>query len=163
MTGLPFLRRTALSANESTASYLGYGGLIPFAVFSIGSWTGLPYVDDSSAILIAYAAVIMSFMGAIYWGLGMAKTEESHAKNLFVSVLPALAAWFALLVTELYALIILSAGFIFLLAYDLAIAQSLALPDWYISLRIKLTLAVSVCLAVTLISVIVDLQVLSIL
>ena len=146
-------RINPLSGNESTAKTLGYAGLIPFVVFSIGSWTSLPYVADSTQILIAYAAIILSFMGAIHWGITISNTDRHHSKNLVVSIMPALAAWLALLSPEIFALIILFIGFILLIGYDLAVAKSQALPDWYKSMRIRLTFIVTLCLANTLTSV----------
>ncbi len=136
-----------LPGNESTAKTLGYGGLIPFVIFSIGSWTTLPYVADPTEILIAYAAIILSFMGAIHWGATISNAARQHSKNLVVSIMPALAAWLALLLPEIFALVILFVGFILLIAYDLAVAKSQAFPNWYISMRIRLTFVVILCLA----------------
>ena len=136
-----------LSGNRSTAKTLGYAGLIPFVIFSIGSWTTLPYVADSTHVLITYAAIILSFMGAIHWGATISNAARQHSKNLVVSVMPALAAWFALLLPEIFALVILFVGFILLIAYDLAVAKSQAFPNWYISMRIRLTFVVILCLA----------------
>ncbi len=136
-----------MSGNELTAKTLGYAGLIPFVIFSIGSWTTLPYIADSTQILISYAAIILSFMGAIHWGVTISNVETNHDKNLVVSVMPALAAWLALLLPVIFALIILFVGFILLIAYELAVAKSQALPNWYISMRIRLTFVVTLCLA----------------
>ena len=141
-----------MSGNELTAKTLGYAGLIPFVIFSIGSWTTLPYIADSTQILISYAAIILSFMGAIHWGVTISNVETNHDKNLVVSVMPALAAWLALLLPVIFALIILFVGFILLIAYELAVAKSQALPNWYISMRIRLTFIVTLCLAGALIA-----------
>jgi len=136
-----------MSGNRSTAKTLGYAGLIPFVIFSIGSWTTLPYVADSTHVLITYAAIILSFMGAIHWGAAIANAARQHSKDLVVSVVPALAAWLALLLPEIFALVILFVGFILLITYDLAVAKSQALPNWYLSMRIRLTFIVTICLA----------------
>ncbi len=136
-----------MSGNELTAKTLGYAGLIPFVIFSIGSWTTLPYIADSTQILISYAAIILSFMGAIHWGVTISNVETNHDKNLVVSVMPALAAWLALLLPVIFALIVLFVGFILLISYDLTVAKSQALPNWYISMRIRLTFIVTLCLA----------------
>ena len=141
-----------MPGNELTAKTLGYAGLIPFVIFSIGSWTTLPYIADSTQILISYAAIILSFMGAIHWGVTISNVEAYHDKNLVVSVMPALAAWLALLLPVIFALIILFVGFILLIAYELAVAKSQALPNWYISMRIRLTFIVTLCLAGALIA-----------
>ena len=143
-----------MPGNETIAKTLGYAGLIPFIIFSVGSWTGLPYISDSIPILIAYAAIILSFMGAIHWGAAMMRLHDQGSKYFINSIMPALAAWLSLLMPELYALIFLLVGFILLLAYDRYVEKSLGLPDWYIPLRITLTSIVTLCLTAALLSII---------
>jgi len=65
-----------LTGSETTAKALGYAGLIPFVVFSIGCWIPLPYVTNAPYILITYGAVILSFMGAVHWGVAMAHKDQ---------------------------------------------------------------------------------------
>lgn len=143
-----------MPGSETTAKYLGYAGLIPFLTFSIGSWMPLPYFSDAIHILIAYAAIILSFMGAIHWGVAMSSVNLQRSKYFIVSVIPALTAWLALLAPDTLALIILLCGFIALLAYDRAVKKSQALPDWYIPMRKTLTLVVVLCLSGALLSVV---------
>ncbi len=143
-----------MPGNETIAKTLGYAGLIPFIIFSIGSWTGLPYITDSIPILIAYAAIIFSFMGAIYWGVVMSSKDEQGGKYFIASVLPALVGWLALLVPVLFALIFLLVGFILLFVYDRYVEKSLGLPNWYIPLRMRLTSIVTLCLTAALLSII---------
>ena len=69
----------------------------PFLTFSIGCWLPLPYVTDALSVLIAYAAVILSFMGAIHWGAAMSSTGNKRKQYFLVSVSPALVAWVALM------------------------------------------------------------------
>jgi len=143
-----------LPGNESTAKLLGYAGLIPFITFSTGCWVPLPYVTDALSVLIAYAAVILSFMGAIHWGVAMSATGKKRSQYLVISVVPALAAWMALIISAIPALAILLLGFIALYLYDSAVAESLGLPAWYVPMRGTLTLVVTLCLAAASFSVI---------
>jgi hypothetical protein len=136
-----------LPGNETTAKFLGYAGLIPFVTFSIGSWIALPYISDAVQILIAYAAIILAFMGAIHWGLAMSRHHQQRSKYYIDSVIPALTAWLALLLPDILALILLLCGFIALFAYDRAVRNTQALPDWYIPMRKQLTLVVVLCLS----------------
>jgi hypothetical protein len=136
-----------LPGNETTAKFLGYAGLIPFVTFSIGSWVALPYISDAVRALIAYAAIILAFMGAIHWGLAMSRASQQCSKYFITSVIPALTAWLALLLPDTLALIVLLCGFIALFAYDRAVKIPQALPDWYIPLRKQLTLVVILCLS----------------
>lgn len=142
-----------MSGNEKTAKLLGYAGLIPFVVFSTGCWIALPLVSDARQILIAYAALILSFMGAIHWGIAMTYGDEPRSKYFIASVIPALVAWPALLLPEKLAFVILILGFILLIGYDWYVNESQGLPYWYIAMRNNLTVVVIACLTVALISV----------
>ncbi len=139
-----------MSGNETTAKALGYAGLIPFVVFSIGAWVRLPYVDNAIPVLVAYAAVILAFMGAVHWGIALSSAKSGRSPYYIASVVPALVAWLALLMPESYAIPVLLTAFIVLLAYDSAVTKPQQFPEWYVPLRIKLTLVVALCLASTL-------------
>ena len=91
-----------LSGNEKIAKTLGYAGLIPFITFGIGSWVETPYLSNTIYVLITYAAIILSFMGAIHWGMAMSKTDNKKNKYFIISVIPALSAWFSLLIPEFF-------------------------------------------------------------
>ena len=146
-------RINPLRGNENIAKILGYAGLIPFVVFSIGSWISLPTVSDATPILIAYAAVILSFMGAVHWGFIMARSDGQYSIHLIASVIPALVAWVALLTPVMSGLALLLSGFITLIIYDWSVDKKLGFPDWYVPMRIKLTLVVMLCLVTTLMAV----------
>lgn len=141
-----------LSGNEKIAKILGYAGLIPFIIFSIGSWIEIPYLYNTIYVLITYAAIILSFMGAIHWGMAMSKTDNKQNKYFITSVIPALAAWFSLLIPEFFSLIVLLIGFILLISYDLAVEKPQGFPNWYIPMRIKLTFVVLLSLISALLS-----------
>ena len=135
-----------MPGNETTAKSIGYAGLIPFIVFSIGSWFQLPMISDSTYILTAYAAIILSFMGAIHWGIAMSSSEDQNGKYFIASVIPGLIAWLALLMPQRYAIILLMVGFIALIIYDWSVEKPQRLPGWYIPMRNRLTLVVVMCL-----------------
>ena len=143
-----------MSGNKNIPKILGYSGLIPFITFSIGSWLPSPYHSYSVTILISYAAIILSFMGAIHWGAAMANKEKTHNRYYLTSIIPALAAWLSLLVPEIFSLFILLTGFALLISYDIAVEKSQDFPAWYIPMRIRLTIIVLLCLASTLLSLV---------
>ena len=73
---------------------------------------------------MVYAAVILSFMGAVHWGVAMAGTDQQRGKHFIASVVPALIAWSALLLPQSLALLILLTGFIGLYAYDRSVEDN---------------------------------------
>ena len=138
---------------ETVAKVLGYAGLVPFVVFSIGAWLPLPYVVHPVDYLVAYAAVILAFMGAIHWGAAMAGKQGLRARYFVASVIPALVAWTTLLMPQSIALLVLLAGFVSLYAFDRATSRLQDFPGWYVPMRLRLTTVVAVCLAVALVSI----------
>ncbi|MBK6637248.1 MAG: DUF3429 domain-containing protein [Rhodocyclaceae bacterium] len=128
---------------------LGYGGLLPFIGLSIGS-----VVDHHHALiwvdaLHAYGAVILSFVGALHWGFAMLANDlgdaERDARYLW-SVIPALLAWPALLLSGLLASGMLVLGFVLHYWQDRRLANGCALPPWYLPLRGRLTGVACLCL-----------------
>lgn len=131
------------------AVILGAAGLIPFLLLT-GLW--LTGVGAEAAVargaLLAYSIAILSFLGAVHWGLAM--TAEPGAqpwRRYFVSVIPALAATAAAFIEGSLQFLWLAACFLALLAYDLYAVRLGEAPRWYPRLRWPLTVAVCVCLS----------------
>ena len=58
------------TALPTSVAWLGYGGLLPFvALAGIGWWA--PGTPLWGTALLAYGAVILSFVGALHWGFAM--------------------------------------------------------------------------------------------
>ena len=138
--------------HETVAKALGYAGLIPFVVLCIGAWLPLPLITHPVDYLVAYAAVILAFMGAIHWGAAMAGPDGLRTRYFIASVIPALVAWSTLLMPQAIALIVLLGGFVCLYLFDRATSHSQGFPGWYLPMRLRLTTVVGVCLAVGLVS-----------
>ena len=100
-----------------------------------------------------YGASILSFMGAIHWGLAMANYGQaaSNTTRYILSTTPSLIAFGSLVMTSSeYTLITQISGFIGLLAGDLFAARKHLVPKWYPGLRIFLTSVVVICMGTTL-------------
>jgi len=91
-------------------------------------------------------------MGAVHWGMAMSKIDNKQNKYFIVSVIPALAAWFSLMIPELFSIIVLFIGFVALISYDLAVDELQGFPNWYIPMRVKLTFIVVLSLIGALVS-----------
>lgn len=131
------------------ALHLGFAGLIPFVAASLGVWiAGYPQNLIALDIQLAYGAVILSFMGAVHWGLAMAGGEAAVSyRRLGWSVAPVLAGWLALLLNPVYGLLLLILGFAGTFYGDLRSIAAGNAPSWYKALRKPLTLIVIVSLA----------------
>jgi hypothetical protein len=135
------------------ANALGYGGLVPFvaAALGIALLDGEPRALAARALL-AYGAVILSFLGAVHWGLLLARPVSDVERRLLAGVLPALAAWVALLLPERYGLALLVVAFGAFWLYEHRVLGASQMPAPYLGLRRNLTLAVCSLLALGLIA-----------
>jgi Protein of unknown function (DUF3429) len=104
------------------------------------------------AALVTLAAVIISYLGGIEWGLALregAGTETTRAVALGLSVVPALAAWGILWAPspqwQVGAAIAL---FVAVWAADLWLAHQGLIPSWFVDMRTAVTAAVCVILGV---------------
>jgi hypothetical protein len=115
-------------------------GAAASALFASGSQEG------ARARFAAYSATILSFVGAVHWGLAAAAPTAFARVQLVSGVLPALVAWSALSCTSGTAQIgLLAGGFVgvhFLDAAAEAARPTAAVPPWYVGLRTPTTSAV---------------------
>lgn len=134
---------------RSMALWLGYLGLIPFLAGAGLALVGEPALRDLAIrAVLAYGAVIASFVGAIHWGLALTHRGPQAPGLYLVSVLPALAAWLALLLTPRTGLPLLIATFVALWLYERARLWASVFPDWFAQLRTRLSAVAVLTLAV---------------
>ncbi len=123
------------------AAWMGYLGLLPFFATALGVWIGPVWL---AGWLLAYGAIILSFVGAIHWGLVMGRGEASAAV-FQASVVPALVGWAALLVPTIVGLPVLVVAFIAWRVWEYRTVAS-AMPRWFRHLRTALTAGAVVAL-----------------
>ncbi|HMM75594.1 MAG TPA: DUF3429 domain-containing protein [Gammaproteobacteria bacterium] len=140
----------------TTAGWLGYLGLLPFVVQMLAVVFG-PKGEDSLAQhaafgIASYGAVILSFLGGITWGLTVNNPTLANvqgSRELIYSMLPALAAWAAVLLPAPFTLWFCAIGFAVTFAHDTRTASLHALPAWFLRLRLHLSLGAIVCIVLT--------------
>ncbi len=136
------------SAPPRVVSLLGYGGLLPFIGLSLASVLEVGPAWIAQALL-AYGAVILSFVGALHWAFAMTLIELPEARRTWMyawSTLPALAAWPALLLEPRVGSVMLVAVFALHYLQDRRLVTLVALPVWYLPLRLRLSTAATLCL-----------------
>lgn len=132
-----------------TVAWLGYGGLLPFLALTPASLLDHHHGVVWSDALYAYGAIILSFIGALHWGLAMSLpelTERQRSACFAWSVVPALIAWPAVLFSPPLAAPLLVVGFIAHYLQDRRLARQAKLPGWYLPLRLRLSSVAVVCL-----------------
>lgn len=126
------------------AARLGYAGLVPFVVLAL-SLRFLPVQTRDFAVyaLMAYAATITSFLGAIHWGLAMRGIPSMRSAPFAWGVIPSLVAWLALLSSPVVALCVLGVLLWVCYAVDRITYPKFQLQNW-LPMRLRLTVVASV-------------------
>ena len=154
---------TERAAIPPVAAALGYAGLLPFFAGAAALWSGPPWAGLIGSWLLAYAAIILSFMAGVRWGTSMFGGSTAHspdAGGLALSVVPSLIGWLALTPDALIAPVtgaavplafrfaLCAAAFVGLWRWDLSAAKRGVAPGWYGPLRTRLTFGVCCALLV---------------
>lgn len=101
---------------------------------------------------VAYGAIILSFLGAIHWGLEFAKFGGSHPYRRYtLGILAPALAWPTVLLPLDYALVVQFVGFTGIYFADAQATMLGWAPKWYTTYRFILTFIVGVCIVTTLI------------
>jgi hypothetical protein len=131
---------------------LGYGGLLPFIGLALLIAFSVEYRPLGTSALVAYGAVILSFVGALHWGFAMTlqgMSAEQRRNRFLWSVIPSLIAWPATLLPVPLGCLLLIVGFVAHYWQDRKLVQALSLPAWYLPLRVQLTSVASICLLIS--------------
>lgn len=151
--------------SSKIATTYGFWGLAPLAALAVVAWifpANTMQHDWAVRAQLSFAALILSFLGAVHWGIALSWPRMPKAALWQVygwGVTPALLAWIALLMPNTELALWLLIGDLLLCvwvdAHWLARYVGLARPDetfaektrhWYMSLRLRLTLGAVLCL-----------------
>jgi Protein of unknown function (DUF3429) len=127
---------------------LGVSGLIPFWGLALALLIYSALGRETNRIvfaLAAYAAIIISFLGGIRWGLAVAAKAED-VKPYAISVVPSLVAWAALAAPGHWRFVILGLVALALGPLDLELVRSGQAPAWFGRLRMILSTGAGIAL-----------------
>lgn len=124
---------------------LGYTGLIPFASFALGAWLMPTEALRTLSLLMlrVYGLSILSFIGAISWGLAISIDDLNPAERkslVYWSVVPSQLACASFLLPSSGACLTLAVIAALALAVDLRTAIRVKLPVSWRMLRMHLSL-----------------------
>ncbi|MDE2335463.1 MAG: DUF3429 domain-containing protein [Rhodospirillales bacterium] len=135
---------------------LGAAGVLPFLALALAalSRTGAS-AEHLTTWLVAYGAVVLSFLGAVHWGFVLGAEQPPRAwLRMGFGVLPALAGWAALWLdiaaVPAGAIALLIAAYLAVAVVERSFYIRGWLPRGYLWLRYMLTLAVVLILATVL-------------
>ena len=133
---------------SAAARVLGLGGLLPFVAGGVALALLRPpgLLAWAGTALVAYGALIASFLGGIHWGLAMSG-HQPVGLRLGWGVAPSLLAWIALLLPVSLGLLLVAVLLVVCYAVDRRLYASAGLSSW-LGLRLQLTSVAAVsCLA----------------
>ena len=124
------------------AQALGYGGLIPFVglALAVGLWP--THQAMAASALLGYSATIVSFLGAIHWGLAMRDASGLSHSMLLWGVGPSLLAWLGLQLPLAHGLILMAVVLWICFAVDRVVYTRFSLRAW-LPMRLLLTVVAS--------------------
>ncbi|MFP4463100.1 MAG: DUF3429 domain-containing protein [Guyparkeria sp.] len=125
------------------ARLAGGAGLVPFVAPLLVLWWYPAWHDLAITTQHGYAALILSFLGGIYWGVAL---HRSTARWIWLSVLPTLWAWPALLLPAGLSASMLASGFVLMTLLDTIARREAAIREWFFRLRLTLSAVATVCL-----------------
>ena len=144
------------AAHERLLWTLGLSGLLPFAAAALAVLLAPDYWGGfARGALIAYGAVILSFLGAVHWGLALrAPAGEASATpaRLVLGVVPSLIGWVAMMLFEAPSLLLLALGILATAAVEQWAATRGLVPGFYMRLRWVLSLGAAACLLLPLLA-----------
>ncbi|WP_235513265.1 MULTISPECIES: DUF3429 domain-containing protein [unclassified Sphingomonas] len=129
------------------ALLLGYAGLLP-PIIGIA----LRLIDPARggmmlALSLLYAALILSFLGGMWWGAAAARvTGAALTLWLAIAVVPslvALAAGAVLFTSVVSSAAIVAAGLLGSLLVDMALVRAGHVPPWWMRLRLPLSIGLA--------------------
>ena len=132
----------SLSGPSKLACVLGVAGLLPFMAGAAAVWLVGPQDRLPAAALLAYAALIASFLGGIHWGLAM-RDSPADAAQLLWGVSSSLLGWLAILLPPRWGLLLAPVTLIACYAVDCRLYPRFGLGNW-LGLRAMLTVVASV-------------------
>lgn len=123
---------------------LSLAGFVPFVFIAIALYmlgASNEFFASLFDIFKVWSALILSFLGGIRWGFAIAN-EPFENKNLIISVVPSILAWFVLLLPDAYTILALLILFAFHGAWDSFYINQGKVPPWFAKIRITLTFLV---------------------
>ena len=124
---------------DKTILWLGYGGLVPFVGLALLMWLVPPPVQAFVALaLVAYGALIASFLGGVHWGTGFLMGEAAPRMQFVWGVVPSLLGWLALLLPVRAGLPLLALLLVTCYAVDRITYPAVGLGRW-LPMRLQLT------------------------
>jgi hypothetical protein len=141
--GLPYIGASATTVYLANQAGQAASGVVT----NIDPGVALTILDQALNVQVTYGAVLLSFLGALHWGMEFAGYGGHKGySRLILGVAPALFAWPTLTLAPTSALIAQWVGFTGLWWADLKVTSLGWAPKWYSQYRFYLSILVGTCI-----------------
>jgi len=141
--GVPYLAASATTIYLAHQAGLATSGVLT----SMDPGVALTILDRALNIQVTYGAVMLSFLGALHWGMEFAGLGGHKGYwRLALGAAPVIYAWPTLALDPTMALIVQWVGFTGLWYADLRATIAGWAPKWYSQYRFYLSLLVGTCI-----------------
>lgn len=130
------------------AKILGILGLIPFCIALLSllhpifyNFLEKNFKTTGLEIQIIYSIIILCFMSGTFWGFA-ANAKNQAALPYILSILPTIYVLIIYLYLNELLIPLIGIGFIFLLPIDIYFTKLELTPDWWLKLRVPLSITV---------------------
>lgn len=137
------------------ARLLGLAGLLPMLAAALAAWAGGPGLHYAAlALAHAYGALILSFLGGMWWGLA-ARADTGSAWPYMLAVAPSLLAlatfvpWAVGGAWPVPSLVVISLALWFSPLVDRRLDAAGLVPPWWMALRWPLSIGLAVLTLLT--------------
>ncbi|KAJ4477098.1 hypothetical protein C8R41DRAFT_773146 [Lentinula lateritia] len=116
---------------------------------SIDPGVALTLLDQALNIQVTYGAIMLSFLGALHWGMEFASprpTQSQSIRRLLLGAAPLFFAWPTLALQPTTALLVQWVGFTGLWWADATVCGMGWSPPWYSQYRFYLSILVGTCI-----------------
>lgn len=139
---MPPLSMHAVNPHTPLIQRLGNAGLVPFVLLAATVWLVDADLQPWAAMaMAAYAALIVSYLGGIHWGLAWKQPDapaEQQRAHLIWGVAPALLAWPGVLMPPHAGLVWLALALALCYLVDRRLYPNAGVGAW-LTLRFRLT------------------------
>ena len=126
---------------------LAYAGLVPFILGTALVWLiGGRDLDQHTFVttaLSSYAALVISFLGCIYWGLAARQTDPV-SQHFVIGVIPSVVAWIGVLMPPYSGLVLHGAMLVAGYMIDRRFYPQLGVAAWLVP-RFRLSAIAAFC------------------
>ncbi|KAF9053000.1 hypothetical protein BJ165DRAFT_1444781, partial [Panaeolus papilionaceus] len=141
--GLPYIGASATTLYLAHKAKLAATGIAT----NIDPGVALTVLDQALSFQVTYGAVMLSFLGALHWGMEMTGYGgQKGYSRLALGTAPMMVAWYTLTLEPMTALVVQWLGYTGLWYADSQATMAGWTPKWYSQYRFYLSILVGTCI-----------------